>query len=127
MTGIRSIEEIDAARRKIEARFNLTLHPKCRIDNIFASQKDTKNYDIGKLLATCKGLYSDKFTIIYDILLHRGIYLIPKKKKCPSLILFRTGSATVMSMRSVSDLNKTNKLLKSVFIPDNLRSRQQSC
>ena len=124
MTGIRSLEEIDEARSEIESRFNLTLHPKHRIDNIFASQKDYKNYDIGKLLATCQRLYRDKFTIIYDILLHRGIYLIPKRKKLPSLILFRTGSATVMSMRSLSDLNKTDKLLNSVFIPDNLRPHQ---
>ena len=122
VTGIRSLEEIKRARSIIQERFNLKLEKHHRIDNIFASRRWRENFDVAKLIKTCQQLHKDKFFIFFDVLLSRGIYLIPHKKgTIPSFILFRTGSSTVMSIKSHKDLYRSEKLLKSIYTENNLK------
>ena len=92
-----------------------------RIDNIFLARKGFLNFDVGKLISTCVKLFKPTHYVIYDILLFRGIYLVPRvKKKDPSFIVFRTGSLTLMSNK-VKDILNIEKRLKHVFSDTNLR------
>lgn len=119
-TGIKSLAEIDQVKSCLEEKFNLTIvHVK--IDNMFLSRKCYENFDVEKLIRTSEKLIKDSHHIIYDVLLSRGIYLTPRQKPKPSYILFRTGSVTVMSVRSIEEIDKCNHFLSQVYCAENLR------
>ena len=124
-TGLKSLAEIDEIKSYLEEKFNLTIvHVK--IDNMFLSRKCFENFDVEKLIRTCEKLIKDSHHIIYDVLLSRGIYLIPRQKPKPSLILFRTGSVTVMSIRSLEEVNECNNFLSKIYIVENLRNSHKN-
>ena len=119
VTGLRHLQQIDQVKRKVEARFNLTVcHVK--VDNMLLARKCYANFNIARLISTCEKLFKPTHHIIYDILLFRGVYILPKEKHNPSLIVFRTGSFTCMVKR-IRDINTVQNYLDQIYTVENLR------
>ena len=100
MTGLKSMEEVETTRKYIEVVYNV----KCsdlRVDNIFYSHKDCLNIDMNALYHHIRDHYKDTHLIDYNIELFPGIYMKSKIKGFPTIILFRTGSYTILGSKSI--------------------------
>ena len=100
MTGLKSMKEVDTTRNFIEVAYNV----KCSnlsVDNIFYSHKDCRNIDMNALYYHVRDCYRDTHFIDYNIELFPGLYMKSKIKGIPTLILFRTGSYTIMGCKSI--------------------------
>ena len=114
LTGLKTIEEIHSIRKYIELVFDV----KCsdvRIDNIFYSHKDYRNIDMSALYYYLRDKHKDEYCIDYNIELFPGLYMKTKIKGLPTLILFRTGSYTIMGCKSIETLIKYKTFVNNIF------------
>ena len=103
ITGLKSMEAVDTTRKYIEFVYNV----KCsdvKVDNIFYSHKDCCNIDMNALYYHLRQHHTDNYVIDYNIELFPGLYMKSKIKGLPTLILFRTGSYTIMGCKSIEML-----------------------
>ena len=99
VTGSKSMQEVNRTQKFIEAAFNVQCK-NLKIDNIFYSYKDYKNIDMSALYYHTRDKFKEKFVIDYNVELFPGLYMKTKFKGEPTLILFRTGSYTIMGCKS---------------------------
>jgi TATA-box binding protein (TBP) (component of TFIID and TFIIIB) len=112
VTGLKSAEEIEQQKKLIEEMFQQKVK-KERIDNTFFSKKDYKNIDMPSLY---KHLKENKdYFVSYNIELFPGMYLHPKDKQYPTMILFRTGSYTMMGGKSIKVVYESELFLKTLI------------
>lgn len=99
VTGLKSAEEVEQQKKLIEEQFQQKVL-KVRIDNVFFSKKDYKNIDMCSLY---KDLKENKdYFVSYNIEVFPGMYLHPNDKQYPTIIMFRTGSFTIMGGKSLN-------------------------
>ena len=114
LTGLKSIEEIHSVRKYIELVYDV----KCsdvRIDNIFYSHKDYRNIDMNALYYHLRDKHQHKHTIDYNVELFPGLYMKSKVKDLPTLILFRTGSYTIMGCKSIDMVIRYKTFIYNLF------------
>ena len=114
MTGLKSMKEVETTRKYIEVVYNV----KCselRVDNIFYSHKDYLSIDLYKLYYYLREHYQDKFVIDYNVELFPGLYMKSKIKGFPTIILFRTGSYTIIGSKSIEMVKKYKKLIHKLY------------
>ena len=112
VTGLKSAEEIEQQKSVIEEMFQQKVK-KVRIDNVFFSKKDYKNIDMPSLY---KHLKENKdYFVSYNIEVFAGMYLHPKDKQYPTMIIFRTGSYTMMGGKSIKVLYESELFLKTLI------------
>jgi len=105
ITGLKSMKEIQTLKKYLEVAYNV----KCsdvKVDNIFYSHKDCCNIDMNALYYHLRQHHKDNYVIDYNIELFPGLYMKSKTKGLPTLILFRTGSYTIMGCKSIEMLIK---------------------
>ena len=93
VTGLKSLDDIEHYKLETEKLFTQKV-VKVGIDNTFFSKKDCKNIDMRSLynyLKDDKNYFCD-----YNIELFAGMYLQPKDKFYPTILLFRTVSCTLI-------------------------------
>ena len=97
VTGLKSAKEIEQQKSVLEEMFQQKVL-KVRIDNTFFSKKDYKNIN---MLSLYNHLKENKdYFVSYNIELFVGMYLQPQDKLYPTMIIFRTGSYTIMGGKS---------------------------
>ena len=112
VTGLKSAEEIEQQKSVIEEMFQQNVL-KVRIDNTFFSKKDYTNIDMSSLY---KHLKENKdYFVSYNIELFAGIYLQPKDKLYPTMIIFRTGSYTIMGGKSVKIIYECEQFVQHLI------------
>ena len=105
ITGLKSMKEIQILKKYLEVVYNV----KCsdvKVDNIFYSHKDCCNIDMNALYYHLRQHHKDNYVIDYNVELFPGLYMKSKTKGLPTLILFRTGSYTIMGCKSIEMLIK---------------------
>ena len=105
ITGLKSMKEIQTLKKYLEVAYNV----KCsdvKVDNIFYSHKDCCNIDMNALYYHLRQHHKDNYVIDYNVELFPGLYMKSKIKGLPTLILFRTGSYTIMGCKSIEMLIK---------------------
>ena len=111
VTGLKSAEEIEQQKTLIEELFQQKVK-KVRIDNVFFSKKDYKNIDMCSLY---NGLKETRdYFIDYNIEVFAGMYLHPKDKIYPTMIIFRTGSYIIMGGKSLKIVYECELFLKTL-------------
>ena len=105
LTGLRSMKEVETTRKYIEVVYNVQCND-LRVDNIFYSHKDCLNIDMSALYYHLRQHHKDNYVIDYNVELFPGLYMKSKIKGLPTLILFRTGSYTIMGCKSIEMLIK---------------------
>ena len=114
ITGLKSMKEIHTTQKYLEVVYDV----KCsnlRVDNIFFSHKDCRNIDMNALYYHLRQHYKDNHVIDYNIELFPGLYMKSKIKGLPTLILFRTGSYTIMGCKSKEILIKYKTFINNIF------------
>ena len=114
LTGLQSMKEVESTRKYIEVVYNV----KCsdlRVDNIFYSHKDCLNIDMRALYYYLSEHYKDTHLIAYNIELFPGIYMKSKIKGFPTIILFRTGSYTILGSKSIDEVSKYKKIIHELY------------
>ena len=99
------MKEIHTIQKYLEVAYNV----KCsdvKVDNIFYSHKDCCNIDMNALYYHLRQHHKDNYVIDYNVELFPGLYMKSKIKGLPTLILFRTGSYTIMGCKSIEMLIK---------------------
>ena len=98
VTGLKSLQEIKQQKLAMEKLFKQNIIS-VKIDNIFYSKKDYKNLDMHSLYNYLKG--RKDYFCKYNIELFAGMYLHPSNKIYPTILVFRTGSYTLMGGKSI--------------------------
>ena len=98
VTGLKSLQEIDQQKLAMEKSFQQIIIS-VKIDNIFYSKKDDRNIDMHSLYNYLKD--RKDYFCNYNIELFAGMYLHPTNKNYPTILLFRTGSYTLMGGKSM--------------------------
>ena len=98
VTGLKSVQEIDQQKLAMEKFFKQNIIS-VKIDNIFYSKKDYKNLDMHSLYNYLKD--RKDYFCNYNIELFAGMYLHPTNKNYPTILMFRTGSYTLMGGKSM--------------------------
>jgi TATA-box binding protein (TBP) (component of TFIID and TFIIIB) len=112
ITGLKSAEEIEQQKSLIEELFQQKVK-KVRIDNVFFSKKDYKNIDMPSLYNHLKE--NKDYFVSYNIEVFAGMYLHPKDKQYPTMIVFRTGSYTMMGGKSLKVVYESELFLNTLI------------
>ena len=105
VTGSKSMQEVKRTQKFIEIAFNVQCK-NLKIDNIFYSYKDHKNIDMSALYYHVRDKFKEKFVIDYNVELFPGLYMKTKCKGEPTILLFRTGSYTIMGCKSINQVKE---------------------
>ena len=105
VTGCKSMQEVKRYQNCIETAFNVQCR-NLKIDNIFYSYKDFKNIDMSALYYHVRDKVKEKFVIDYNVELFPGLYMKTKCKGEPTILLFRTGSYTIMGCKSINQVKE---------------------
>ena len=84
-----------------------------RIDNLFFSKKDKKNIDLDQLSIYLHG--HTKYFASYTHELFPGMHLLPKDKSFPTIVLFRTGSFTLMGSKNLNAIFESEAFVESII------------
>lgn len=112
ISGIKSLDQVNIIKELIEKLYIV----KCldvRIDNVFVSHKNNLNLDVVKMYYFLRD--DPHFHVDYNIELFPGLYLRPKQKDYPTIVIFRTGSYQIMG-KSMVYIEDSIKFVKKLII-----------
>ena len=112
VTVLKSVQEIDQQKLAMEKFFKQNIIS-VKIDNIFYSKKDYKNIDMGSLYNYLKG--RKDYFCNYNIELFAGMYLHPSNKSYPTILLFRTGSYSLMGGESMKLIVESENFVQDLI------------
>tara|TARA_B100000768_G_C11019196_1_gene265413 strand:- start:59 stop:520 length:462 start_codon:yes stop_codon:yes gene_type:complete len=112
VTGLKSAEEIEQQKCLMEEKFKQKM-VKVRIDNTFFSKKDYKNIDMVALYHTMKE--NKDYYVNYHVELFAGMYLHPTNKLFPTILVFRTGSYTLMGGKSLEVVKESQQFIQDLI------------
>ena len=112
VTGLKSVQEIKHQKLAMEKLFKQNIIS-VKIDNIFYSKKDSKNVDMGSLYNYLKG--RKDYFCNYNIELFAGMYLHPSNKSYPTILLFRTGSYSLMGGKSMKFILESENFVQDLI------------
>ena len=112
VTGLKSVQEIKHQKLAMEKLFKQNIIS-VKIDNIFYSKKDSKNVDMGSLYNYLKG--RKDYFCNYNIELFAGMYLHPSNKSYPTILLFRTGSYSLMGSKYLKFILESENFVQDLI------------
>ena len=112
VTGLKSLQEIKQQKLAMEKLFKQNIIS-VKLDNIFYSKKDYKNLDMYSLYNYLKD--GKDYFCNYNIELFAGMYLHPTNKNYPTILLFRTGSYTLMGGKSMKFILESEIFVKDLI------------
>ena len=112
ITGVKSLTQLKNCKEEMEKHFGKIIK-KERIDNLFFSKKDKKNIDLDQLSIYLHG--HKKYFASYTHELFPGMHLLPKDKSYPTIVLFRTGSFTLMGSRNLDAIVESESFVESLI------------
>ena len=107
VTGLKSLQEIKQQKLAMEKLVKQNI-VSVKIDNIFYSKKDSKNVDMGSL-------YKKDYFCNYNIELFAGMYLHPSNKSYPTILLFRTGSYSLMGSKYLKFILESENFVQDLI------------
>ena len=112
ITGVKSAIEMEQQKTLIEKMFKQKVL-KVRIDNTFFSKKDYKNIDMPSLYKYM--LENKDYFVNYNVEIFAGMYLHPSKKLYPTILVFRTGSYTLMGGKSLEKIYESEQFIQDLI------------
>ena len=111
VTRLKNLQQIEQQKLLMEECFKQKII-ETKIDNTFFSKKDHKNIDMCSLYNYLKG--NKDYFCNYNIELFAGMYLHPSNKIYPTILLFRTGSYTLMGGKSIKAIYESEYFVKNL-------------
>ena len=112
VTGVKSLAQLKSCKEEMEKHFEKKIKEE-RIDNLFFSKKDKKNIDLDQLSIYLHG--HKKYFASYTHELFPGMHLLPKDKSFPTIVLFRTGSFTLMGSKNLNAIFESELFVESLI------------
>ena len=112
VTGVKSLKEIEQKRITIEKLFKQRIIS-VKIDNIFYSKRDFRNIDMRGLYTYIRG--NKDYFCNYNIELFAGMYLHPSNKNYPTILLFRTGSYTLLGSKYLKFILESENFVQDLI------------
>jgi TATA-box binding protein (TBP) (component of TFIID and TFIIIB) len=112
VTGVKSLAQLKSCKEEMEKHFEKKIKEE-RIDNLFFSKKDKKNIDLDQLSIYLQG--HKKYFASYHHELFPGMHLLPKDKSFPTIVLFRTGSFTLMGSKNLNAIFESELFVESLI------------
>ena len=112
VTGIKSLDELKKYKKILEKKY-IQSAVKVRIDNTFFSKKNCKNIDLDKIYTHMKNYRG--YDVIFNREIFPGMHMIPKPRTYPTILLFRTGSYTLMGGKSLDAIFESERFVKSLI------------
>ena len=112
VTGLKNLRDIKQQKLAMEELFKQKIVT-VKIDNVFFSKKDNKNLDMCLLYNYLKE--NKNYFCNYNIELFAGMYLHPTNKLYPTILLFRTGSYTLMGGKSLKYIHESEHFVKDLI------------
>ena len=112
VTGVKSLAQLKSCKEEMEKHFEKKIKEE-RIDNLFFSKKDKKNIDLDQLSIYLQG--HKKYFASYTHELFPGMHLLPKDKSFPTIVLFRTGSFTLMGSKNLNAIFESELFVESLI------------
>ena len=112
ITGVKSIAQLMNCRSDMEERFESEII-EYRVDNLFFSKKDNKNLDMDQLHQYLEG--NELYHASYVHELFPGMHLLPKNKLYPTIVLFRTGSFTLMGSKDLDCIFESESFVERLI------------
>lgn len=112
VTGVKSLAQLKSCKEEMEKHFEKKIKEE-RIDNLFFSKKDKKNIDLDQLSIYLHG--HKKYFASYHHELFPGMHLLPKDKSFPTIVLFRTGSFTLMGSKNLNAIFESESFVESLI------------
>lgn len=111
---MKSKEDIDFIKYEIETKYCVICN-NVKLDNIFYSHKDYKKISLWHLFYFLKGYCPNGYYVDYNLELFPGMYLKSRCKELPTIILFSTGSYSVIGAKSFASVRNAKKLVNYLF------------
>ena len=112
ITGVKSIAKLMNCRSDMEERFESEII-EYRVDNLFFSKKDNKNLDMDQLHQYLEGNKLYHASYVHE--LFPGMHLLPKNKLYPTIVLFRTGSFTLMGSKDLDCIFESESFVERLI------------
>ena len=112
VTGVKSIAQLMNCKSDMEERFNKKIIQE-RVDNLFFSKKDNKNLDMDQLHQYLEG--NELYYASYVHELFPGMHLLPNNKLYPTIVLFYTGSFTLMGSTDLECIFESESFVESLI------------
>ena len=112
ITGLKSVTMLKYYRNILEYKYRQEVI-EVRIDNMFYSKKDNRNIDLKKLYYNLRK--NNEYFVNYNPELFCGMFLEPYNKKKSTILLFRTGSYTFLGVKSMSEINDSEKFVNRLM------------
>ena len=113
VTGIKSIEEIIIYRQLLEEEFKQAVIEE-RIDSMFFSHRDNIKIDLNQIYYWLRENRKDYHVDFNEETFH-GMYLKPRDRCFPTIILFRTGTYSLIGGKSVHLAYQSEDFIKDVI------------
>ena len=114
VTGIKSMEEITTYRQLLEEEFKQPVI-KERIDSMFFSHRDKKKINLHKIYYWARENRKD-YVVDFNEETFHGMFLKPKDRHFPTIILFRTGTFTLMGGKSLHLVYQSEDFVKDIVM-----------
>ena len=116
VTGLNTKIQIEDARSEIEKKYGVKCI-KVRIDNIFFSHKERsgKNISLWHLFYFLRGYCTSGYYVDYNVETFPGMFLMSNLKHLPTLILFSTGSFSIIGGKSFKSVEKAKSFVHRLF------------
>jgi len=112
VTGVKSIAQLKNCKGNMEERFEAEIIED-RVDNLFFSKKDNKNLDMDRLCQYLQG--NELYYPSYVHELFPGMHLLPKNKVYPTIVLFYTGSFTLMGSKDLDCIFESESFVERLI------------
>ena len=112
VTGIKSFEEVTMYRQLLEEEFKQPVIEE-RVDSMFFSHRDNKKIDLHKIYYWIQKERKDYLVDFNEETFH-GMFLKPKDRHFPTIILFRTGTFTLMGGKSLHLIYQSEDFVKDI-------------
>lgn len=119
VTGLKSKTDILNFKCEIENMFDV-ICSEIKLDNIFYSHKDYKNISLWHLFYFLRGYSPDNYVVDYNVELFPGMYLKSQSKDLPTLILFSTGSYSVIGAKSFESVKTAKQFVNKLYSLDSI-------
>ena len=105
ITGMKSKKLLEYYRKILEKKYSQHV-TNVRIDNLFFTRRQRMNIDMCKLYYHMKN--SKKYFPHYNLETFCGMYLQPHDKFYPTIVLFTSGTFTLMGGKSFDAISETD-------------------
>ena len=114
VTGLKSKKDIDEIICDIESLYDVKCN-KVKLDNIFYSHKDRKTISLWHLYYFLRGYSPDGYLVDYNVESFPGMFLKTKSKQLPTIILFTTGSFSIIGGKSFESVKIAKSFVNKLY------------